>query len=93
MWYNEYYLPWYNWFYGITPEKEKEPEYINIAQLETEQEKVEIIPFEEPLPTEPIAAAPPPSPEKKVIPFEIELPPPKSDPIRINPKRHWKRRY
>ena len=89
MWYNEYYLPWYNWFYGITPEKEK-PEYINLAQLETEQEKVEIIDLQNTDVLDCIPENPPPSPEKKV---EEELPPPKSDPIRIQPKRRWKRHY
>lgn len=63
-------------------------EYINIAHLETIQEAPEIIPFEDPLPTERLEA-PPPSPEKKdIIPFEVELPK-----HRVQPKRHWKRHY
>jgi hypothetical protein len=67
------------------------PEHINIAHLETMQEAPEIIPFEELLPTERLES-PPPSPEKKddidIIPFEVELPK-----HRVQPKRHWKRRY
>jgi hypothetical protein len=75
---------------------------INIAQLETMQETPEIIASVEIDTFEEIPEVPPPSPEKNMIPFEVEDPAsfdrrrgaePPSDPIRIQPKRHWKRRY
>lgn len=66
---------------------------INIAQLETMQETPEIITSENSDTFEDQCQNPPPSPEKNIIPFEVEEPERKSDPIRIQPKRHWKRRY
>jgi len=72
---------------------EPKPEMINIAQLETMQETPEIIASENSDTFEDPCQNPPPSPEKNIIPFEVEEPERKSDPIRIQPKRHWKRRY